>query len=105
MSHLAKLRQWINRDDGRLYQAVNRSLGMIETVGLLIFVSAIVLWQIHVKTGVSIIWPLAAGSIGLVLAIVGAGRKIVARIPNQPSKQTALPPLNSSVRRRKPTSR
>lgn len=69
------LRQWVNRDDGRLYQAGNRSLGAVETIVLLIFVSAIALWQLHVKAGISIIWSLAAGSIGLVLAIVGGACK------------------------------
>ena len=75
MSRFAKLRQWINRDDGGLYQAGNRPLGAAETIGLLIFVSAIALWQLHVKAGISIIWSLAAGSIGLVLAIVGGAGK------------------------------
>lgn len=75
MSRLGKLGQWVNRDDGRFYQAGNRSLGVVETVGLLIFVSAIALWQLHVKAGISIIWCIVAGSIGLVLAIVGGARK------------------------------
>jgi hypothetical protein len=75
MSRFAKLRKRVNRDDGRLYQAGNRSLGAVETIGLFIFVSAIALWQLHVKTGISIIWSLAAGSIGLVLAIVGGAGK------------------------------
>jgi hypothetical protein len=75
MSLLARFRQWVNRDDGMFYQAGNRSLGVVETVGLLIFVSAIALWQLHVKAGISIIWPFAAGSIGLVFAIVGGSRK------------------------------
>jgi len=72
MSFFAKLRQWVNRDDGGLYQAGNRSLGAIEIVGLLIFVGAIALWQLHVKAGVSIMWSIASGSIGLLLSIVGA---------------------------------
>lgn len=72
MSYFAKLRRWVNRDDGKLYRAGNRSLGAIETVGLLIFVVVLALWQLHAKTGVSIMWSLAAGSIGLSLAIVGA---------------------------------
>ena len=75
MSRFGKLRQWVNRDDGSLYQAGNRSLGVVETIGLLIFVSAIALWQLHVKAGISIIWPLATGSLGLVLAIIGGAGK------------------------------
>jgi hypothetical protein len=72
MSFFAKLRQWVNRDDGRLYQAGNRSLGALEIVGLLIFIGALALWQLHVKAGVSILWPLASGIVGMLLAIVGA---------------------------------
>lgn len=71
MSFFAKLRQWVNRDDGRFYRANNRALGAIEIVGLLIFVGAIVLWQLHVKAGVSDMWAFTAAGIGLLLAIVG----------------------------------
>jgi len=75
MSFFAKLRRWANRDDGKFYQAGNRSLGAVETIGLLIAVGAIALWQLHVKAGISIIWAIAAGSIGLFLAIVGGAGK------------------------------
>ena len=44
MSFLAKLRQRINRDDGRYYRIGNRPLGALEVVGLLVFVGALVLW-------------------------------------------------------------
>jgi hypothetical protein len=73
MSFFAKFRQWVNRDDGKVYQAGNRSLGVVETVGLLIVVGAIVLWQLHVRAGVSVMWAGAAGGVGVLLAIVGAG--------------------------------
>ena len=75
MKFFAKLRQWVNRDDGKFYHAGNRSLGAVETIGLLIAVGAIALWQLYVKAGVSIVWALAAGSIGLLLAIVGGAGK------------------------------
>jgi hypothetical protein len=71
MDQFSKLRQWINRDDGKFYQAGNRSLGALEVVGLLITASSAALWQLHVKAGVSIFWALGAGSIGLLLAILG----------------------------------
>jgi hypothetical protein len=50
-------------------------LGAVEIIDLLTFVSSIALWQLHVKAGISIIWSLAAGCIGLVLAIVGGAGK------------------------------
>jgi hypothetical protein len=71
MSFFAKFRQWVNRDDGKFYQAGNRSLGAVETVGLLIVVGAIALWQLHVKAGLSIMWSVAASVIGLFLAVMG----------------------------------
>ena len=75
MSLFAKLRQSVNRDDGKFYQAGNRSLGVVEAAGLLITVSAIGLWQLHVKAGVSVMWAIAAGIVGLLLTIMGGARK------------------------------
>jgi peptidoglycan/LPS O-acetylase OafA/YrhL len=72
MSFLSRLRRRINRDDGKLYQVGNRPLGAIVIVGLLVFVGAIALWQLHIKTGLSVVWPLAVGCVGLFLAIVGS---------------------------------
>ena len=71
MSFLAKLRQRINRDDGRYYQIGNRPLGTLEVIGLFGFVSALVLWQLHDKTAISNIWAIAAGIVGLLLVILG----------------------------------
>lgn len=48
---LSRLRQWVNRDDGRFYQAGNRSLGWLETVCLLLLVAVLVLWQVYEKVG------------------------------------------------------
>ncbi|HEY8585497.1 MAG TPA: hypothetical protein VIL60_02090 [Rhodanobacter sp.] len=75
MSRFAKLRQWVNRDDGKFYRAGNKSLGAVEAIGLLVAICAIGLWQLHVKVGVSSIWSFAAGGIGLLLAIAGAAGK------------------------------
>ena len=73
MYTFARLRQWVNRDNGRFYRVGNRRLGVIEVVGLLLFVVALVLWQLHAKTGISLVWSIATGAVGLLLAIVGAG--------------------------------
>lgn len=76
MSNLAKLRRWINRDDGRVYQAGNRPLSGLEATGLLIAVGAIPLWQLHVKSGISDLWAFGVGAVGLVLVtLAGARRK------------------------------
>ena len=75
MSFFAKLRQWVNRDDGKFYQAGNRSLGALESVGIIVAIGGIGLWQLHDKAGVSIMWAFAAGGIGLLFAIVGGAGK------------------------------
>lgn len=68
MYTFAKLRQWVNRDNGRFYCASNRRLGTTEVVGLLLFVVALVLWQFHAKAGISLVWSIACGAVGLLLA-------------------------------------
>ena len=73
MYAFTKFRQWINRDNGRFYRVGNRRLGVVETVGLLLVVVAIGLWQLHAKAGVSPAWSIASGVVGLLFAIVGAG--------------------------------
>jgi hypothetical protein len=71
MSFLARLRQWIDRDDGKYYQVGNGPIIGLETIGLLVFVAAIALWQLHVKNGISSKWALIAGAVGLLAAIFG----------------------------------
>jgi len=75
MSLFAKLRKSVNHDDGKFYQTGNRSLGLVEAAGLLITVGAIGLWQLHVKAGVSVMWAIVAGIVGLLLTIMGGARK------------------------------
>lgn len=74
MSALTKFRQWVNRDDGRFYRAGNRHVGVIEVVGLLLVIAALVLGQLHAKVGISAIWSLACGVVGLLVATLGARR-------------------------------
>jgi hypothetical protein len=71
MNVFVKLRKWINRDDGRYYRAGNRHVGVVETVGLLLFVGALFLWQLHAKVGISSVWSYASGAAGLLLVFVG----------------------------------
>jgi hypothetical protein len=67
-----RLRQWVNRDDGRICRLHNRPLGALETVGLLMFMAALILWQLHVKAGIGSTWAYSSGVLGVVLATVGA---------------------------------
>ena len=74
MSGFSKLRQWVNRDDGRHYQVGNRDLGTLETIGYFICICSLFLWQLHSKTGVSSIWAYGAGVGGFLLALLGLCR-------------------------------
>ncbi len=74
MSTLTKLRQWINRDNGHHFQVGNRSIGAVEAVGLLLFVGALALWQLHSKIGISSIWAYGVGAVGLLLVFLGGLR-------------------------------
>ena len=67
----SEIRKRINRDDGKYFKVGNRPLSGLEIIGLLLFVGAIALWQLHVKMSLNIIWTLIAGFIGLVLTILG----------------------------------
>ena len=71
MKALAKLRQWANQDDGRFYQTGNRRLGVVETIGLVLFVAGIFVRQLHVEFGISRIWSYPADAVGLLLAMAG----------------------------------
>lgn len=77
MYAFTKLRQWVNRDNGRFYRVGNRRVGAIEVVGLLLVVAALVLWQLHAKVSISSVWSIASGVVGLLLAIVGASNSHV----------------------------
>jgi hypothetical protein len=65
MTRLTKLRAWINRDDGQMFQVGNRDLSAIETIGLLLLVSALIVKVLHDKAGFSATW------IGWVCLVVG----------------------------------
>jgi hypothetical protein len=71
MNFLARLRRWVSRDDGKYYQAGNRPISGLEAIGLLVFIGAIALWQLHVKTGISSKWALVVGAVGLLIATLG----------------------------------
>ena len=46
MGCLAKLRQWINRDDGRLFRVGNEAVGMLEVAIVLGVIVALLLLQV-----------------------------------------------------------
>ncbi|MDR7068785.1 hypothetical protein J2X02_001602 [Pseudoxanthomonas japonensis] len=47
MERWSKLRVWINRDDGRLYQVGNASIGSLSILGGLAIIASLVLSQLH----------------------------------------------------------
>ena len=72
MGNLSKLREWVNRDNGRFYQIGNESIGAWTVVGALSLVCALVLWQLHTHVGVNGAWAILAGLAGLVFLLLGA---------------------------------
>ena len=72
MGSLSKLRELVNRDDGRFYQIGNESIGAWTVVGALFLVGALVLWQLHKHVGVNGAWAVVAGLAGLVFLFLGA---------------------------------
>lgn len=71
MGALSKLRKWANRDDGRLFQVGNESIGTTTIVGVLVLIGALILWQLHSQIGISGGWAIVLGIAGLVLLLAG----------------------------------
>jgi hypothetical protein len=67
MTKRAKLRRWINRDDGRIYQADNRDLGVLEALGLFFVGTSALAWFLLPKMGLSSSWAGASALAGVVL--------------------------------------
>lgn len=74
MNAFARLRQWANRDNGRIHRAGNRRLGAVEAVGYLLFIAALVMWQLHDKLDIRSFWSYSLAAIGLVIAVIGESR-------------------------------
>jgi hypothetical protein len=68
---LSKFRKWANRDDGRLFQIGNESIGATTVVGVLVSISALILWQLHPQVGISSGWAIVVGVAGLALLFAG----------------------------------
>lgn len=71
MGKRSKLRAWINRDDGRLYQVGNTTVGSLTIIGGLAMVAALILSQLHRHVGIHLAWPIAVGIVGTALFLVG----------------------------------
>jgi membrane protease YdiL (CAAX protease family) len=46
---MGKLRDWLNRDDGRYFQVENRNLNWYEIVGILLSIVVVFLWHLNNK--------------------------------------------------------
>ena len=71
MGALSGLRKWANRDDGRFYQIGNESIDVLTVVGVLVLIGALILWQLHSQVGISSVWAIAVGIVGLALLVAG----------------------------------
>jgi hypothetical protein len=71
MGALSRLRKWANRDDGRFYQIGNESIDVLTVVGVLVLIGALILWQLHSQVGISSVWAIAVGIVGLALLVAG----------------------------------
>ncbi len=72
MGILSRLRERVNRDNGRFYQIGNEPVGVRTVVGALSAVIALVLWQFHKHFGVSGTWTTVAGLASLAFLFLGA---------------------------------
>jgi len=68
---LSKFRRWANRDDGRLFQVGNESIGATTVAGVLVLIGALILWQLHSQVGIGSGWAIVASVSGLALLCVG----------------------------------
>jgi len=75
LSFLSELRQRVNRDDGKHFQIGNRAIGWVESVGLLSLICGILLWQLHSEIGLNGMWAAGAGTLGILLSILGNAGK------------------------------
>lgn len=71
MGRLSKIRKWANRDDGRFYRVGNENISATAIVGMLVLIGALVLGQIHARSGTSSVWAITVGALGLALLLKG----------------------------------
>ncbi len=67
MNRLSRLRRWINRDDGRLIHVGNAPLGILEILGCMSLLVAMLLHLLRETIGLSGLWATASVILGLVL--------------------------------------
>lgn len=71
MGRLSKLRAWINRDDGKFYQAGNTAIDLWTIIGGLAFVASLILSQLHRHVDLHVGWAMGVGIVGLVTWCLG----------------------------------
>ncbi len=71
-----KLREWINRDDGKFYQIGNENLNVIEIIGYFLLVLSLVLYGLHQKAGLEATWiGWVSFLVGVVMVFYGGLKK------------------------------
>ncbi len=56
MNGWARVRAWMNRDNGKMLHIGNRRLNIFELLGYLLFVLALIIYLLHDKTGFGATW-------------------------------------------------
>ncbi len=70
---MGRFRKWINRDDGKYYRVGNRSLHLLEIIGMLLMVLGLLLLQIrHKQINAIPIWMLIHVFVAAALLATGA---------------------------------
>ncbi|MBN5029685.1 hypothetical protein [Stenotrophomonas maltophilia] len=75
MNRLSRFRRWINRDDGRLIHVGNTPLGILEILGYVSLLVAMLLHLLRKTIGLSGKWATASVILGLVLLVWNAWRE------------------------------
>jgi hypothetical protein len=56
MTKWKKIRTWINRDDGKMYQVGNKNFGALEIIGWFFLILALLVYTLHDKAGIESTW-------------------------------------------------
>ena len=67
MAKRKEYKDWINRDDGKFFQIGNKDLGILEVIGYLLLVLALIIYLLHDKAGVESTW---VGWLSLILGLI-----------------------------------
>jgi hypothetical protein len=75
MRKWAKVRRWINRDNGRIYQGGNCNLNAMEIIGWLFFIVSMLSYLFTEKALANLAWQgWSTLAVSVILIIIGASK-------------------------------